>query len=293
MATGPAGNGLAGRQVQHLGPTSRRAALLAGSATLLATGGIHLDLYLTGYRHIPTIGWLFLVQCVVAVLLGLAGLVSAAPAVALAGGGFAAATLGGYVLSLWTGLFGFHEIRTTAGVVAGALEVAGLVLLTGYAASGLRDRERHATRPGRLEGLGRAGTTVVAPLGALATLALVLAVTLAGPPGGSTATAAGTRHVSPSRAPRADTSSVRVTISNFAFIPAHVHVLPGERIVVTNRDSVTHTFTAMPGTTPVGHFTTGDIAPGTTKSVVAPTKPGTYHFYCQIHPFMTGTLTVG
>jgi hypothetical protein len=30
---------------------------VAGAALLIATGAIHLDLYLTGYRTIPTIGW--------------------------------------------------------------------------------------------------------------------------------------------------------------------------------------------------------------------------------------------
>jgi len=275
---------------QDLGRWPRRAALFAGSAALLATGGIHLDLYLTGYRHIPTIGWLFLLQCIVAILLGIAALVTATPVVALAGSGFAAATLGGYVLSLWTGLFGFHEIRTTAGIVAGALEVACLVLLAGYATIRPQSRQRAGAGLGRLAALEHAGAKAVAPLGVLAAAALVLAVSLTGSSGGSTAAA--TRSDRGTASAQAATASVHVTISNFAFIPAHFHVAPGERIVVTNKDSVTHTFTAMPGTTPVGHFTTGDITPGTTKSVDAPTKPGTYHFYCQIHPFMTGTLTV-
>ena len=31
---------------------------VAGSGLLIATAAIHLDLYLTGYRTIPTIGWL-------------------------------------------------------------------------------------------------------------------------------------------------------------------------------------------------------------------------------------------
>ena len=39
---------------------------VAGAALLAATGGIHLELYLTGYRSIPTIGWLFLLQVIVA-----------------------------------------------------------------------------------------------------------------------------------------------------------------------------------------------------------------------------------
>ena len=36
----------------------RLALRLAEGGLLIATGAIHLDLYLTGYRSIPTIGWL-------------------------------------------------------------------------------------------------------------------------------------------------------------------------------------------------------------------------------------------
>src|SRR5512133_175691 len=79
---------------------SRLALRVAGGGLLVATAAIHLDLYLTGYRSIPTIGWLFLLQVI---------------------SGFALATLGGYLLSLWTGLFGFTEVRTTAGIVAGVM----------------------------------------------------------------------------------------------------------------------------------------------------------------------------
>jgi hypothetical protein len=39
---------------------------------LAVTGAIHLDLYLTGYRHIPTIGPLFLLQIIVAFALAVA-----------------------------------------------------------------------------------------------------------------------------------------------------------------------------------------------------------------------------
>lgn len=78
-----------------------------------------------------------------------------------------------------------------------------------------------------------------------------------------------------------------VTIQNFAFHPADFTVQPGATITVTNRDSVTHTFTADNGA-----FGTGDIAPGKTKTVKAPEKPGRYPYLCTIHQFMTGTLTV-
>jgi predicted lipoprotein with Yx(FWY)xxD motif len=108
---------------------------VAGSGLLIATAAIHLDLYLTGYRTIPTIGWLFLLQVIAAFALGLAvlvipgRLVIASRLAAAAGAGFALATLGGYLLTVWIGLFGFKEVRTTAGIVAGVVEVAAFVVL--------------------------------------------------------------------------------------------------------------------------------------------------------------------
>ena len=108
---------------------------VAGAALLVATAGIHLDLYLTGYRSIPTIGWLFLLQVIAAFLLALAVLVSGSRLAAAAGAGFALSTLGGYLLSVWIGLFGFKEVRTTAGIVAGVIEVAAFAVLAVFAAT--------------------------------------------------------------------------------------------------------------------------------------------------------------
>jgi predicted lipoprotein with Yx(FWY)xxD motif len=112
---------------------------VAGSGLLIATGAIHLDLYLTGYRTIPTIGWLFLLQVIAAFALGLAvlaipgRLVTLGRLAAAAGAGFALATLGGYLLSVSIGLFGFKEVRTTAGIAAGVVEVAAFVVLAALA----------------------------------------------------------------------------------------------------------------------------------------------------------------
>jgi predicted lipoprotein with Yx(FWY)xxD motif len=121
------------------GPPARgwRPVLLrvAGAGLLIATGAIHLDLYLTGYRSIPAIGWLFLLQVIAAFGLALAvlaipsRLAVASRLAAAAGAGFALATLGGYLLSVWIGLFGFTEVRTTAGIVAGVVEVAAFAVL--------------------------------------------------------------------------------------------------------------------------------------------------------------------
>lgn len=118
---------------------------VVGAGLLAATAAIHLDLYLTGYRTIPTIGWMFLLQVIVAFALALA--VLAAPlvarstwlpaAAAAAGAGFAIATLGGYLLSLWVGLFGFREVRTTAGIVAGIIDVAAFAVLALLTAASL------------------------------------------------------------------------------------------------------------------------------------------------------------
>jgi predicted lipoprotein with Yx(FWY)xxD motif len=108
---------------------------LAGAGLLTATGAIHLDLYLTGYRSIPTIGWLFLLQVIAAFGLAAALLASGSRLIGAAGAGFALATLGGYLLSVWIGLFGFKEIRTTAGIVAGVIEVAAFAALAALAAA--------------------------------------------------------------------------------------------------------------------------------------------------------------
>ena len=110
---------------------------IAGAALLVAAGAIHLDLYLTGYRTIPTIGPLFLLQVIAAFVLAAGILVTGNWLVAAAGAGFAVSTLGGYLLSLWVGLFGFTEVRTTAGIVAGLVDVAAFAALAMAAAPGL------------------------------------------------------------------------------------------------------------------------------------------------------------
>ncbi len=175
---------------------SRLALRLAGGGLLVATGAIHLDLYLTGYRSIPTIGWLFLLQVIAAFGLGGAVLATGAWLAAAAGAGFALATLGGYLLSLWIGLFGFKEVRTTAGIVAGVIEVAAFAALAGLAAAaGPASSPRLAGPAGRrLADLraGMPGTRVaaaaVAAVSVAALAVLGASVAVANGPG---ATAAG------------------------------------------------------------------------------------------------------
>ena len=110
---------------------------IAGAALLLASGAIHLDLYLTGYRTIPTIGPLFLLQVIAAFVLAAAILITRNWVVEAAGALFAVSVLGGYLLSLWVGLFGFTEVRTAAGIWAGIIDVAAFATLAIAAAPGL------------------------------------------------------------------------------------------------------------------------------------------------------------
>src|SRR5581483_2946943 len=105
---------------------------LVGAALLVATGAMHLDLYVTGYKNIPTIGVLFLLQVIAAFALALIVAVTGSKLFAAAGALFALAVLGGYLLSIWVGLFGFTEVRTTAGIVAGVIEVAAFAVLAAY-----------------------------------------------------------------------------------------------------------------------------------------------------------------
>ena len=146
---------------------SRRSGLLLrilGAGLLWATAGLHLDLYLTGYRTIPTIGWLFLLQVIVGIGLGALVLVTGNRLVAAAGALFALSTLGGYLLSVQFGLFGFREVRTTAGIVAGLLEILAFAVLAAYAAmAGVPSLGgRTPAVPARLAWLGVAGTCVLA-----------------------------------------------------------------------------------------------------------------------------------
>jgi predicted lipoprotein with Yx(FWY)xxD motif len=164
---------------------------VVGSGLLIATAAIHLDLYLTGYRTIPTIGWLFLLQVIAAFGLGLAVLAIPSRLVlpgrlaAAAGAGFALATLGGYVLSAWIGLFGFKEVRTTAGIVAGLVEVAAFVVLAALAlapAAANAPARARATFPARIPPAAARAAGMIAAILAVAALVLLgLAVAGASP----------------------------------------------------------------------------------------------------------------
>jgi predicted lipoprotein with Yx(FWY)xxD motif len=159
---------------------------LIGAGLLFATGAIHLDLYVTGYRTIPTIGWLFLLQVISAFALGATILVTGSRLVAAAGAAFAIATLGGYLLSLRVSLFGFRELRTTAGIVAGVIEVATVAVLGAYALGPLPEGqpsapETHDGIADRLQPHIRAGRWAVTAFTLVILVLLGLSLAAGGP----------------------------------------------------------------------------------------------------------------
>jgi plastocyanin len=79
-----------------------------------------------------------------------------------------------------------------------------------------------------------------------------------------------------------------IDISGFAY-SGTLTVKPGQKVTVTNKDSVAHTLTDKK----THLFDTGNIpANGGTGTFTAPTKPGSYPFGCTYHPEMAGTLIV-
>jgi len=82
-----------------------------------------------------------------------------------------------------------------------------------------------------------------------------------------------------------------VQIKNFLFAPEAITVAVGTKITFTNEDGAPHTATSGTSPSADGVFDTGTLAKGAHKSVTV-SKAGTYAYYCAIHPFMKGTVTV-
>ena len=76
--------------------------------------------------------------------------------------------------------------------------------------------------------------------------------------------------------------SARLSLNDArALLPA------GAAVEVSNADGTAHTLTARDGA-----FDTGAVDAGTTVAFTAPAAPGTYDYFCAIHPSMTGSLVV-
>ncbi len=83
-------------------------------------------------------------------------------------------------------------------------------------------------------------------------------------------------------------ATAQVAIDNFAFSPREITVAPGTRVTWVNHDDVPHTATSSvkPRT-----FDSGALDTDGTFSFVF-TTPGSYDYFCAVHPHMTGKIIV-
>jgi plastocyanin len=83
-------------------------------------------------------------------------------------------------------------------------------------------------------------------------------------------------------------SPTKITIGNFTFSPATLDVPAGTSLVFVNEDDVPHTVFGSDKDSPLRSpaMDTDD------KYSVVMAKPGTYHYFCSLHPHMTGTIVV-
>jgi nitrite reductase (NO-forming) len=116
--------------------------------------------------------------------------------------------------------------------------------------------------------------------------------------GGSDTTPAPTPAPAPAPAPA---DSTAVSISTFAFSPSPIIVKAGTTVTWTNNDDADHTITDSDAANAADRVfdSSGQnvgksmqtMKKGDTFSYTF-TKPGTYHYKCLVHPFMTGTVVV-
>ena len=86
-------------------------------------------------------------------------------------------------------------------------------------------------------------------------------------------------------APLARAAEVQISIANFTFSPQQVTVKAGTTVTWMNGDDIPHTVVAPPSirSKPLD---TDD------KFSFTFATPGTYKYFCSLHPHMTGTIVV-
>jgi plastocyanin len=79
----------------------------------------------------------------------------------------------------------------------------------------------------------------------------------------------------------------RIEIKDFAFNPQTITVKSGEKITWINRDEEPHTIVSVEK-----QFKKSPALDTDEKFTVVAGSPGTYSYYCSVHPKMTGTIVV-
>jgi len=86
----------------------------------------------------------------------------------------------------------------------------------------------------------------------------------------------------------AHADDAKVVIDNFTFTPATLTVAVGTRVVWTNNDDIPHTVVSAESP-PL--FKSKALDTDDAYSTVFD-KPGTYGYFCGLHPHMQGTIVV-
>jgi plastocyanin len=86
--------------------------------------------------------------------------------------------------------------------------------------------------------------------------------------------------------PAAGTAAAEVKIDNFTFTPATLAVQVGTQVTWTNRDDIPHAVVSDDQTIKSKPLDTDD------KFAFTFTKPGTYTYFCSLHPKMKGKVVV-
>ncbi|HZY84225.1 MAG TPA: cupredoxin family copper-binding protein [Gemmataceae bacterium] len=119
-----------------------------------------------------------------------------------------------------------------------------------------------------------------------AALAGLLALAAAGCGGPDTPSRQDT--TAPASPPPAGEAAVRVTIDQFAYSPPELTVTAGTRVTWVNRDDVPHTVTSVEKPRRFGSGTLDTDDQFTHRF----TTPGTYEYFCAVHPKMTARVIV-
>jgi len=82
------------------------------------------------------------------------------------------------------------------------------------------------------------------------------------------------------------TAGAEIKIDNFSFTPATITVAAGTQVTWTNRDDIPHTVVTEDKTIKSKALDTDE------KFSTTFDKPGTYSYFCSIHPKMKGTVVV-
>ena len=82
------------------------------------------------------------------------------------------------------------------------------------------------------------------------------------------------------------TGNTHPIMQNYTYQPANMQVRVGTTVTWTNQDSVPHSVTFKNGMKDSGLLTQGQSFSYTFNT------PGTYQYYCTVHPYMVATVTV-